>query len=678
MADTFYTIELIDNVSANARKADKQLGRLDKTASRTSKTAKKGSEAFKGFGAATRNLASEQSKAEKAMRSMGRTIDSLTRKEFKRRTAAAIESQRAPGRTDRRGFRDSLRYANTLSRASSGLDRFRRGVTTLFTDPVREAADFGRTIAEISTLTDDATFSTTEIRKATQDAARAWGGDTKSQSKALYDIISAGASESADAISLLDQTNKLAVGGVTDVATAVKPLVSVLNAYGLTARDASKVSDVLFATVKAGITTVPELSSALGRVTTIAGSLGVSFEEVGGFLANMTAKGISTAESVTALRAVLSTFQKPADSAAKSAADLGFNLSSSAFATMSLEEALKDLDARARKRHGTEGFRIASEKIFRNVRALQGVTSSASDNFKGLDKALRITSASAGSTASAVGKIVSQDFFRLELAKTAFQELKIAVGDAALPALTALTDELRTGGTATFKEFGSTIADLVKVLGPTGLGLVVGAGVFAPLLLAGSAMITMTATLGAGLVTVIGFIGGAGVALTALAATITGFVGLRIGEDLAEGFSTTGLGKSIIQSSSAALQGAPGWVRDIAGLDDGKFELTDSALKIMRNPEHGGFEHFEPEEAEEMGFLEKIDQLQSTAPTLGAAAGNALRGAKSNSANKIGSVQVDVHVGGGSSPTDTANAVAEKLDDEISDIFMRHLEGAGA
>lgn len=71
-------------------------------------------------------------------------------------------------------------------------------------------SDFDTAITEVSTLLDDS-WGPDEINSMTQsvmDLSRQYGGSATSQAKALYRIISAGASDSAEAIEMLTRANK--------------------------------------------------------------------------------------------------------------------------------------------------------------------------------------------------------------------------------------------------------------------------------------------------------------------------------------------------------------------------------------------------------------------------------------------------------------------------------------
>ena len=90
------------------------------------------------------------------------------------------------------------------------------------------ATDFGAKMAEVSTLLDD-TGSLDELTAKTRELAREFGNAPTEQAQALYNIISAGASDSADAMRLLTEANKLALGGVTEVPTRMPAIENALE-----------------------------------------------------------------------------------------------------------------------------------------------------------------------------------------------------------------------------------------------------------------------------------------------------------------------------------------------------------------------------------------------------------------------------------------------------------------
>ena len=126
---------------------------------------------------------------------------------------------------------------------------------------------------------------------------------------ALYSSLSAGVPPD-NVFAFMEQANMAALGGVTDLETAVDGISGVVNAYGADVIDAATASDVMFTTVRLGKTTFGELSSSLGDVTPLAGALGVSFEEVSAAMAASTAITGNTAKSTTGLKGLLAELGK--------------------------------------------------------------------------------------------------------------------------------------------------------------------------------------------------------------------------------------------------------------------------------------------------------------------------------------------------------------------------------
>ena len=148
-----------------------------------------------------------------------------------------------------------------------------------------------------------------------------------------YDIASSGFT-GAKGIQVLTAAVRAGSAGLASTAEAGQAITSVLNAYGLSAANASKVSDELFQTVNFGVVTFSELTGVVGDTVGLAAQAGVPFKDVGAALATMTLTGISAAESGTALNRVLQSFVQPSEALAEAWKRISPN--------MSLLDALKD------------------------------------------------------------------------------------------------------------------------------------------------------------------------------------------------------------------------------------------------------------------------------------------------------------------------------------------------
>lgn len=123
---------------------------------------------------------------------------------------------------------------------------------------------------------------------------------------AVYQALSAGVPKD-NVFSFVEQATKLAKAGVAELDDSVGVLSTAVNNYKDTGLTAEQASDMLFTTVTKGVTSIPELAVALGKVIPTASSLGVSFGDVNASMATLTAKmgKGSTPEAITKMKAML-------------------------------------------------------------------------------------------------------------------------------------------------------------------------------------------------------------------------------------------------------------------------------------------------------------------------------------------------------------------------------------
>src|SRR3990167_4394668 len=178
----------------------------------------------------------------------------------------------------------------------------------------KEAATFEQGMREVGTLSDEVAANLDKFGDGLGKVAMKTGQATDVLTKGLYDTISAGV-PAAEAIGFVELAAKAAVAGVTDVGTAVDGMTSAMNAWGIEAKNASRISDVFLMAVEKGKTPLPEHRGAIGRVASTAAAMGISIEEATGLIAAMTLKGIKTDEAVTGLKATLATVANAAEKA---------------------------------------------------------------------------------------------------------------------------------------------------------------------------------------------------------------------------------------------------------------------------------------------------------------------------------------------------------------------------
>lgn len=163
---------------------------------------------------------------------------------------------------------------------------------------------FETSLAKVTTIADTSKLSTQQLSDQITAMSSKMGVAASDIAEATCQAISAG-QDTSNAVAFAGQASKLAAAGFTSSSSAVDILTTALNAYGMSADQATHVSDVLLTTQNLGKTSVDELSASMGKVIPLAAAYGVSVENLSSGLAVMTANGIATAEATTYTKSML-------------------------------------------------------------------------------------------------------------------------------------------------------------------------------------------------------------------------------------------------------------------------------------------------------------------------------------------------------------------------------------
>ncbi len=299
----------------------------------------------------------------------------------------------------------------------------------------RELLQFRKAMAEVSTLLSDL-GPMKELTAEVERLSIAYGSDVQEQAKALYQVISAGATNAADAMLVLNQANKLALGGVTDVATAADGLTTILNAWALAASEAVNVSDAMFVAVRAGKTTVDELSTSVSFGASIFAQAGLGFEELLAGTAALTKGGVKTQRAVRGLQQVVASVIKPSAEAAKMAKQLGIQFDVTALKAKGLAAFLKELG------EATDGDTSKMAKFFGGVEALAPVLALTGTQAGDFNQILDDMKTKAGETETAVAKMADTQILKLERLEQKWKAFWRSVGAGTLDVLEAVTDAI--------------------------------------------------------------------------------------------------------------------------------------------------------------------------------------------------------------------------------------------
>jgi TP901 family phage tail tape measure protein len=295
---------------------------------------------------------------------------------------------------------------------------------------IKKANEFQKAFANVRTLIDETKVNTKAMQKELLNLDARLGSSIE-LTKGLYQALSAGV-EPAKAVKFVGEAAKFAKAALVDTFNAVDVLTTVLNAYGLEAKEATRVSDVLFQTIKLGKITGQELASSLGKVIPTASTLGVEVEDLGAAIAVMTKQGIRSFEAVTQLQALFNAFIKPSGEMVKKFQELGIESGSVLAKTEGLAGMLKFLQ------DATGGNIEQMGKLLPNVRALKGALSLTGEQAKNFSDTLMQMENAGGSTEEAFKK----QELTFETLSNQVEKLQIKIGNAFLPVLFQMTNGL--------------------------------------------------------------------------------------------------------------------------------------------------------------------------------------------------------------------------------------------
>ena len=298
---------------------------------------------------------------------------------------------------------------------------------------VKDFAALEKAMAEVGTLVDNSTVDMTKLRDEVLALSSQYGEDPGGLANALYQAVSAGV-DASDAMGFLDVASRAAAAGVTDTRTAVDALTSILNAYGQESDQAEKAADILFATIKAGKTTMAEIAPVLGGIAPLAFQAGISMEEMSAALATLTLTGTPTAEAATELRGVMASLVKPTDQARAATEALKFQWDTSIIEAKGLKGALDDLQK------ATQGDLEIISKIIPEIRGLGGVLKLAGGNADDFAKIINDTTDSTGAMNEAFEEMSLVLSFQWGVLAREFSNIGQAILNDLLPYLQTTLD----------------------------------------------------------------------------------------------------------------------------------------------------------------------------------------------------------------------------------------------
>lgn len=307
-----------------------------------------------------------------------------------------------------------------------------KAITDALMDCTQASMEFETAMAKVGTIADESQKPLGDMRNEILELSSETGKSVGELAEATYQAISASvATESA--VDFVGTANKLAVGGFSDTTTAVDILTTAINAYGMSADDAAKISDVLITTQNLGKTSVAQLGASMGMVIPLAAAYNMDLEDLSASYALLTANGTQTAQATTYVKAALNEL-------GSSSSVVGSTLKKQTGKTFAelMKEGNSLGDVLQVLADSVDGDTTAFNNMWSSSEAGVGMLSILNSGTSKYNSLVQSMEGSTGAAATAFEKMSETGEFAQQRFQNATENLKIAIGDVLAPALMEL------------------------------------------------------------------------------------------------------------------------------------------------------------------------------------------------------------------------------------------------
>jgi len=287
--------------------------------------------------------------------------------------------------------------------------------------------EFRQRMAEIDTIADASGARMGQLSGEIRKLALTIPQTAGELAAAEYDILSAGVALEKSAATL-ELSARAAVAGLTTTKTAANAGIGVINAYGKSIDELDDVYDLLFQTVKLGVTNFDQLAQHIGEVLPTARAADVDFRDVAASIAAMTKAGIKTPQATTALKGAINALAAPAPEAKKQFEALG----------ITWQGLIPTLEQIREKSLSIDQLRL----LIPDVEARTGVLA-LTQNFEALEGILGKMDTAAGAMEEAYRKMEETPQNQIILLKNSFAELFMSASALAAEGLIPLFKAMR-------------------------------------------------------------------------------------------------------------------------------------------------------------------------------------------------------------------------------------------
>lgn len=336
------------------------------------------------------------------------------------------------------GFEEGTDQASTaidaLAQAlvAAGVTASVKAITDALMGCTQASMEFETAMAKVGTIADESQKPLGDMRNEILALSGETGKSVGELAEATYQAISASVA-TENAVDFVGTANKLAVGGFSDTTTAVDILTTAINAYGMSADDAAKISDVLITTQNLGKTSVAQLGASMGMVIPLAAAYNMDLEDLSASYALLTANGTQTAQATTYVKAALNEL-------GSTSSVVGSTLKKKTGKTFAelMKEGNSLGDVLQILADSVDGDTTAFNNMWSSSEAGVGMLSILNSGTSKYNSLVQAMEGSTGAATTAFEKMSETGEFAQQRFQNATENLKIAIGDELAPELTEL------------------------------------------------------------------------------------------------------------------------------------------------------------------------------------------------------------------------------------------------
>lgn len=205
----------------------------------------------------------------------------------------------------------AMRHGTALASVGVGIAAAGAAGLQFFNNATNAALEYQQEVAKTYTQVDKVGIKMEDISRIGLQVAKDFPVPFEQIQATFYDIFSSINVNATQSEVLLRAFAKAAVAGQSDMQTAGRATIAVLNAYKIPAEKVNDVNDVMFKLVQKGVGTYEEFTSVIGRAIPSSVRAGQSFQDLAGMMAFLTRNGLSTAMAATSAARALDSMSHP-------------------------------------------------------------------------------------------------------------------------------------------------------------------------------------------------------------------------------------------------------------------------------------------------------------------------------------------------------------------------------